>query len=48
MQQASDQLKEKIATVLVLALQEIDVPFVMETDASSAAIGAVLAWKGKD
>nr|KYP72871.1 Transposon Ty3-G Gag-Pol polyprotein [Cajanus cajan] len=46
-QQAFTELKHKITTVPVLALPDFTVPFVIDTDASGNAIGAVLSQHGK-
>ena len=43
-----EQLEQKLTTPLLLALPDFDVLFVVETDASSVAVGAVLAQKKKD
>ena len=41
-------LKEKLTSPPVLAFPNFDVPFIVETDASSVAIGAALAQKKED
>lgn len=48
MQTAFERLKEKLTTPLVLAFSDFDAPFVVETDASSVVLGAVLAQKKDD
>nr|KYP41059.1 Transposon Ty3-G Gag-Pol polyprotein [Cajanus cajan] len=45
-QQAFTKLKNTITTVPVLALPDFTVPFVIDTDASGTAIGAVLSQHG--
>ena len=47
MRSSFEELKRKLTTTL-LALPDFDVPFVVETDASCVAVGAVLAQKKKD
>ena len=48
MRSAFEGLRQKLTTPPLLPLLDIDVPFVVETDASSVAVGAVLAQKKKD
>ena len=48
MRSAFEVLKQKLTTPPLLSLPDFDVPFVVETDASSVAVGAVLAQKKKD
>lgn len=47
-QVALEALKEKLMTPQVLAYPEFYKPFIVETDTSSAAVGAVLAQKKSD
>jgi hypothetical protein len=46
-QKSFETLKEKISTVLVLALPDIQQPFEIETNASGYAMGVVLMQKKK-
>lgn len=48
MQQATDLLKERFSTSPVLAFPEFYSPFIVETGASSDAVGAVLSQKRKE
>ena len=48
MRVAFDTLKERLTSPPLLAFPDFDAPFVVETDASSVAIGAVLAQKKED
>ena len=43
-----EELKRKLTTPPLLALPDFDVPFVVETDASSVTVGAVLVQNKKD
>lgn len=44
-QAAFESLKESLTTTQVLTYPDFDQPFIVETDASSAAVGAVIAQK---
>ena len=48
MRVAFDTLKERLKSPPLLAFADFDVPFVVETDASSVAIGSVLVQKKED
>ena len=43
MQEALDELRINLTSPPVLAYLELEKPFVVETDASSVSVGAVLA-----
>lgn len=45
-QESFEALKEALATVLVLALPDFSMPFVIDTDASEKGIGVVLQQDG--
>ena len=48
MQQACDELRIKLTSAPFLAYPDFEKPFVVETDASSVSVGAVLAQKKED
>ena len=47
MRSSFQELKQNLKTPPLLALPDFDLPFVVETDASSVAVSAVLAQKKK-
>ena len=48
MQEDFDELHIKLTSLPVLAYLDFEKPFVVETDASSVSVGAVLAQKKED
>ena len=48
MQEAFDELRIKLTSPPVLAYSDLEKPFVVETDASSVSVGAVLVQKKED
>ena len=48
MRSSFEEFKQKLKTTPLLALPDFDFLFVVETDASSVAVGAVLVQKKKD
>ena len=46
-QQSLDILKERMVTMLILVFPDWKLPFHVHVDASSIALGIILAWPGE-